>query len=423
MISDKKICIDEETFIKSFLDRTYNENMFNNDGTLNKNYNSLKRTGTIAQIFEDHWEQTYNDNKELIDLYRPNANKEIKKVIDCHNKDLGCNAYECPKCHEIIFIGNTCKSRLCSSCGYKYKMERVESITEKAYKCKHRQIVFTVPKELRIYFFKHFKDLINIFFEAVNETLKSITNSEKYNKPKKNSKKKRKYKSKIKWTDGFFAFLHTFGRDLKWNPHIHVLIAEIKLGDNMSYKNMNYFDYDALSKRFQKILLDLISKYLGKSFNQMKRQLFISYPKGFYVYAEPKKFKSIKDGIEYVARYCGRCAISENRILNYDGVNVTFFYNAHEDDSYHEVTISADDFILMILRHLIPEQFKIIRYYGFYRKKHPFHDKMVMLVAREKITVRKQLLKYSISILKSFNRIILNCPKCDSKMKYFATIT
>ena len=397
--------------------------MFQKDGSLNKNYNSFKKSGIIANIFEEHWEKTYHDNQQVIDLYRPNANREVKKIIDCYNKNLGCTVYECPECHEMIFIGNTCKSRLCSSCGYKYKMDRVENITEKVYKCKHRQIVFTIPKELRIYFFKHFKNLTNILFEAVNETLKSITNDEKYNKPKKNSKRKRKYKSKVKWTNGFFAFLHTFGRNLKWNPHIHVLIAEIKLGNNMSFKNMNYFNYDALSKRFQKILLDLLSKYLGKSFDSLKRQLFITYPNGFYVYAEPKKFNSIKEGIEYVARYCGRCAISENRILNYDGQNVTFYYNAHEDDSYHEVTVSASDFILMIIRHLIPEQFKIIRYYGFYRKKHSFHDKLVMLVAREKIPFRRQLLKHSTSILKSFNRWIFHCPMCDSELKYLATIT
>lgn len=31
---------------------------------------------------------------------------------------------------------------------------------------------------------------------------------------------------------------------------------------------------------------------------------------------------------------CSRPAISENRILNYDGINVTFFYNDHKDNSY-----------------------------------------------------------------------------------------
>ena len=118
----------------------------------------------------------------------------------------------------------------------------------------------------------------------------------------------------------FFAFLHTFGRDLKWNPHIHVLIAELKIsGDKIS--KWNYFDYNALSKRFQKILLDLLSKRLDKNIfsNELKKELFLNHKNGFYVYAEPKKFNSLKDGVEYVTRYCGRPAISENRIINYDG--------------------------------------------------------------------------------------------------------
>ena len=49
------ICTDIETFKDYFLEHNYNSNMFNSDGTLNKNYNSFKKTGLIAQIFEDHW--------------------------------------------------------------------------------------------------------------------------------------------------------------------------------------------------------------------------------------------------------------------------------------------------------------------------------------------------------------------------------
>ena len=46
--------------------------------------------------------------------------------------------------------------------------------------------------------------------------------------------------------------------------------------------------------------------------------LYKKYNRGFYVYAEKKKFKSLNGGIEYVTRYCGRAPISENRIINYD---------------------------------------------------------------------------------------------------------
>ena len=83
----------------------------------------------------------------------------------------------------------------------------------------------------------------------------------------------------------------------------------------------------------------------------------------------------------------------------YEDNKVTFYYNAHEDDSYHEVTVSAFDFIKMILRHIIPKNFKIIRYYGFYRKKPKQHKNINKLISDEKTKIRKQFLSYRMSIL------------------------
>ena len=420
-MNSSKIVIPFSAFTKKFLENSYDENMFNHDGSINPNYNSFKKTGLLATIFEDHFDNVYNSNKEIINKYRPNAKTEINKIIDCHNKSLGFSVYECPNCHDMIFVGHTCKSRLCSSCGYKYKNERVENILQTVYRCKHRQIVFTIPKELRKFFFFPFSTMIDILFKAVSDTIYSILN-ESYKFSKKR-KKLIKYMSKIKYNPGFFSFLHTFGRDLKWNPHIHVLLAEIKLGDNNTCLKWNYFNYDALSIRFQNILLKLLTKKLGKQFYPTKTKLFNKYKKGFYVYAEPKKFNSLKNGIEYVTRYCGRAPISENRIINYDGKNVSFCYNDHKDNSYHEVTLLAQDFILLIIRHIIPTQYKIIRYYGFYRKKHPIHDKMILLIDKAKRNIRKTFLKYEFSILKSFNKEPYNCPKCETKMDFVFVVT
>lgn len=411
--------INECDFLDFYNSRAYTANCFNEDGSLNKNYNSFKSTGIIAQIFEDHWDSTYTSNKQLIDTYRPNAPFEIQKIIDCYNKNLGCSLYECPSCHDIVFIGHTCKSRFCSSCGYKYKNDRVENILQTAYNCQHRQIVFTIPEQLRKYFFFPFEIRINLLFKAVRDTIYSILN-ESFKKNKKGVLKK--YTSKIKYSPGFFAFLHTFGRDLKWNPHIHILIAELKIGDDNSCKPCEFFDYEALSLRFQKILLDLLSKELGKSFDENKNFLYRKYPHGFYVYAEPKEFKDLKSGIEYVTRYCGRVPISENRIVNYDGSHVTFSYIDHKDNKYHEVTLSASQFIITLLRHLLPTQFKIIRYYGFYRKKPSIYPKMNLLIKEHCRNFRKQLLKHRVSISMAFHRDPYNCPKCDTPMNFVLCI-
>lgn len=121
---------------------------------------------------------------------------------------------------------------------------------------------------------------MTILYKAVRDTLYSIFNETfKYNKK---SKKLVKYVSKVVKTPGFIAFLHTFGRDLKWNPHIHVLIAEIELCSNGLIRKHGYFDFDALSKRFQTILLNLLEKEIGHSFKAEKSKCYKNHKNGFY---------------------------------------------------------------------------------------------------------------------------------------------
>ena len=220
---EKKIVIDKN-LIEYIVSHDVSENAFLPNGKINPKHNSLKKTGVISTIFEDHWEIFYSLNKDNIKLYRPNAPKEVEKIINCMNKNLGCNIYECPECHDVIFVANTCKSRMCTSCGYKYKMIRVENILTNVYNCQHRQMVFTIPKELRNFFYSF--EYMDLLFEAVSQTIYSIFNI-KFKTDKKG--KLKKYISNIKYMPGFYSFLHTFGRDIKWNPHIHVLISELKI--------------------------------------------------------------------------------------------------------------------------------------------------------------------------------------------------
>ena len=43
----------------------------------------------------------------------------------------------------------------------------------------------------------------------------------------------------------------------------------------------------------------------------------------------------------------------------------------------------------MLLRHLIRSNYKIIRYYGFYRKKHKLHDTIESITKKYNITVNE----------------------------------
>lgn len=52
--------------------------MFDKDVSINPKYNSFKKKGIIAQIFDKHWEEVYSNNKDIIDKMRPNADTKIR---------------------------------------------------------------------------------------------------------------------------------------------------------------------------------------------------------------------------------------------------------------------------------------------------------------------------------------------------------
>lgn len=390
------------------------ENKFDSNGhIIMENNHNYKSTGIFAKILEDHWSEYYSKYHVTIDSKRSNANEEVKKVIKCANHELGATVYVCPNCDEVFYCHHTCKGKLCSSCGIKTQKIRTENILRKCINCTHRHITFTIPDSLCPWFFDDLTTT-NILFEAVSDTIYSIVNG-------RINKKKKTRKQDMKYAPGYMAFLHTFGRPLNFNTHIHVIIAEYIIDKSKRLKKFKYFNYNALSKRFMYFLLNRMEKYFGKKFTKVKNEMYLKYKNGFYVNNKLEddgyQFSSIEKLIKYLVRYCSRPAMAESRILNYDGKNVSYFYLDHKENIRHEETVSAFEFITKILRHLLPTNFKSIRSYGFYNKPSKLPLDIHNLISKAKLKIRNELLKWSLLISKSFNRIPIMCPKCGILME------
>ena len=78
---------------------------------------------------------------------------------------------------------------------------------------------------------------------------------------------------------------------------------------------------------------------------------------------------------------------------------------------------SAFEFITKLLRHLLPENFKSIRTYGFYNKSSKLCDNINYVISREKLRIKRNLLRWKNLILTSFNRIPIICPFCGELME------
>lgn len=96
--------------------------------------------------------------------------------------------------------------------------------------------------------------------------------------------------------------LHTFGRDLKWNPHIHCLISEGGYSDDGFWRPVHHFNYTYLRNAFRTALLDEMGRRLGSSFKKVKSQCYTNHKEGFYVYAKPNKCDP-ETVLKYIGRY------------------------------------------------------------------------------------------------------------------------
>lgn len=121
---------------------------------------------------------------------------------------------------------------------------------------------------------------------------------------------------------------------------------------------------------------------------------------------------------KYIGRYLGRPVIATSRIDEYDGENVTFHYNRHEDDQLVVETIPVMNFITRLIQHIPEKHFKQIRYYGFYARTRENDKKISRAIAKEKHKIILSFNRWRNCTLSSFGYDPLICPCCGETMLF-----
>lgn len=358
------------------------------------------KKGKIKTILEDHWNGFLKIYENKI---RDNVKKEVEKVLKCKDTKYGFIELKCDKCNTTKKIGFTCKSRFCTSCGKIYTDNWIDNMLGNLINVKHRHIVFTIPEELRKFFGidrQRLKILPKCAARAVTSWMHSLNKKEEF-------------------TPGIVTVIHTFGRDLKWNPHVHMMVTEGGKGNITEWRHIRYISYESLRKRWQKILLDEITNISGntKEVKLLKNKLYKEKDKGFYVYAKTE-IKSAKTAAKYVGRYVGRPAIAESRILKYDGKNVTYKYTRHEDNKVIVETVHVYEFIKRIIRHIPEKNFKMIRYFGIYSRRSKCKVNFIKMIDKMVLSIRKSIANWENRILAITGVDPCKCPNCNNKMRF-----
>lgn len=294
----------------------------------------------------------------------------IVKLLSCRTVVRGYNEYCCsnPSCFHTKRVCHTCKSRACSSCGKKatelwiQKQNAILPVTS------WQHITFTMPSELWDFFWTN-RFLLNQIAKIAANCLKKIA-------------------AKKRLVLGIFIAIHTFGRDLKRNVHLHVSTTCGGLFEDCSQWKSLFFHQTTLMKTWRYQIIQLfrkaknlivppaIKKQLNHTFtfNNFLNQL---YRKIWIVHCS-KPTDDHKQTVSYLGRYIKRPAIAESKLRHYDGNEVTFNYLDHKTKTYRNFKLSAEQFIGRFIQHIPDIGFRMIRYYGFLA--HRVRGKLLPLV-------------------------------------------
>lgn len=360
----------------------------------------------MKRIFMDHWSSFFEQNKDRV---RPSVVKEVEKFLGCGNPRNGFKLLVCEGCHEMRKIPYRCKGRFCTTCSCGETAEWSRLMEEEVFQVNHRHVIFTIDEGLRNIFLMY-RGMLKEFMDEAARLIQEH------------------YEKKHKVTPGIIAGLHTFGSQLNFNPHVHMLVTMGGMTANGEWKTYDYLPYKKFRKQWQTVVLKLIRRNLTE---EQKRQVqpllqkaYSENEEGFYVHA-PKQDGNVKAQLGYIGRYIRRPAISVERIREYDGEYVTFRYHDKADDTDKEEKITVKEFITRLIRHIPDENFKMIRHYGLYARRIKKQCKEKVKAWQEKVKktlVKVQKLikrrKWHERIKEQTGKDPMVCPKCECYYEY-----
>jgi hypothetical protein len=197
----------------------------------------------------------------------------------------------------------------------------------------------------------HRKKGLDVLFRAAKQTLLDVWERERKGVP------------------GIIAVMHTFGGDLKWNPHVHCMVTCGGL-EGERWKHMTFVPYRRLRSVWKYHVADGLrrwgkERYAGAAYRRFNRWLDGLYRKEWYVHVG-KRLDSLEYTIRYIGRYAKRPVIAETRLKGFDGKTVTV---SHKDKALQRevmLRLPVEEFIGKVVRHIPEKHHRMIRYAGLF---------------------------------------------------------
>ena len=220
---------------------------------------------------------------------------------------------------------------------------------------------------------------------------------------------------------GIMATVHTYGRDLNFHVHVHVLCTAGGLRADNVWQPVKLYPAQQYRRLWQYYLLKLLRKRLKGDRSAQWRigRLHNIYPTGFIVNVM-SHYRNGKQAAAYCCRYTGRPPLSEKRIVAYDGRKVTLAYQDYRDGQDKTVGLTVEEFLFRLLQHVWPRYQRDVHYYGLYQPaRRKANVAKVVQASRYKDQVRPILpLSRRERLMNAMAGLELSCPECGGRLLF-----
>ena len=339
------------------------------------------RLASILDQYHDAFQAKYGS--QLL----PGHLRAIDAISRCCTPQAGELFVQCFGCGHATWHPRSCGHRSCPQCQNHEASLWLDRQQAKLLPVDYFMATFTLPYELRFLAWDNQTIVYNLLFVCVSSTLKDFGLNPK----------------KLGANIGMTAILHTHNRRLDYHPHIHVVVpggGVDKAKKQWKKKKDKYlFNEFALAKVFRARFLDALNKAGLSAANSVPRKWVVDCThvgKGL-------------SALKYLSRYLYRGVIPENNILSSQNGQVTFKYVHSRTGKTRYRTVKGEDFIWLVLQHVLPKGFRRVRDYGFL---HGNAKKLLSLV--------QMVLQVLIESCAPRPRPIFKCPKCQAPMQIIA---
>ena len=342
--------------------------------------------------------------------------KAFRAVWRCRTAALGGHKDRCVDCrYEAPISYNSCRSRCCPKCQAQARRRWLEAQQRDLLTTNYFHVVFTVPHELNPLGLTSRRRFLDLLFEASSQTLLEVAADPK----------------RLGAEIGFLAILHTWSSNLLPHYHIHCVVPAGGLSaDHQRWIHTSHplflLPVPVLRTVFREKFLAGLRQLYGKGllnlrgpaapfssracFEQLMEKLG---NKKWYVYAKPP-FGGPEHVLRYLGRYTHRMAISNHRLITFDGERVSFRWRDYAHGGKQRVmTLDAVNFLCRFFLHVLPKGFVRIRRYGLLANR----------FRAESLTLARRLLALEgraplpTAMPEADNTPLWHCPRCGGRMR------